>query len=191
VIGNVPFADEKLDHCGQRFSIHDYFIAKATDGRKLALDARMLSPAAPDFPGSKVNALVENVMAVWSRTEAARGTQMIFCDMGVRPTPWGYSAYDEVIAKLVACGIPRSQIAAAGDADSDAKKLALFEKVRSGSVRVLIGSTQKMGAGANVQKRLAALHHLDAPWKPAEVEQRGADTAARAGGRGRMAAATS
>ena len=127
---------------------------------------------APDFPGSKVNALVDNVVAVWRRTEATRGTQMIFCDMGVHPTPWGYSAYDEVIEKLVQRGIPRQQIATIGDADSDAKKLALFEKVRSGSVRVLIGSTQKMGTGTNVQKRLVALHHLDAPWKPAEVEQR-------------------
>ena len=97
---------------------------------------------------------------------------MIFCDMGVNPTPWGYSAYDEIIDKLIARGIPREQIAAIGDADSDAKKQALFEKVRSGQVRVLIGSTQKMGTGTNVQKRLVALHHLDAPWKPAEVEQR-------------------
>jgi hypothetical protein len=150
----------------------DNALAITTDGRKLAVDARMLTPAAPDFPASKVNALVENVVAVWRRTEATRGTQMIFCDMGVRPTPWGYSAYDELMRKLEQHGIPRQQIAAAGDADSDAKKLALFEKVRSGAVRVLIGSTQKMGTGTNVQKRLAALHHLDAPWKPAEVEQR-------------------
>ena len=150
----------------------DNALAITTDGRKLALDARMLSKTAPDFPGSKVNALVDNVVGVWRKTEATRGTQMIFCDMGVNSTPWGYSAYDEVIAKLTARGIPRSQLAAAGDADSDAKKLALFEKVRSGSVRVLIGSTQKMGTGTNVQKRLVALHHLDAPWKPAEVEQR-------------------
>src|SRR6202045_2866457 len=92
--------------------------------------------------------------------------------MGVHPTPWGYSPYGEIIAKLVARGIPRAQIAAAGDADTDAKKQALFEKVRSGQVRVLLGSTQKMGTGTNVQKRLVALHHLDAPWKPAEVEQR-------------------
>jgi hypothetical protein len=97
---------------------------------------------------------------------------MIFCDMGVHPTGWGYSAYDDVIEKLVAGGIPREQIATIGDADSDAKKQSLFERVRSGSVRVLIGSTQKMGTGTNVQKRLVALHHLDAPWKPAEVEQR-------------------
>ncbi len=97
---------------------------------------------------------------------------MIFCDMGVHPTSWGYSAYADITEKLIASGIPREQIAAIGDADSDAKKQALFDKVRSGSIRVLIGSTQKLGTGTNVQKRLIALHHLDAPWKPAEVEQR-------------------
>ncbi len=143
-----------------------------TDGRKLALDARMLSASSTDFPGSKVNRLVENVHDIWQRTAATRGTQMIFCDMGVHATPWGYSAYDDVTEKLVAAGIPREQIAAIGEADSDAKKQALFEKVRNGSIRVLIGSTQKMGTGTNVQQRLVALHHLDAPWKPAEVEQR-------------------
>jgi hypothetical protein len=143
-----------------------------TDGRKLAIDARMLSADAPDFPDSKVNALVANVAATWERTATVRGTQMVFCDLGVHPTPWGYSAYDDVIAKLVAGGIPREQIAAAGDADTDAKKQSLFERVRSGQVRVLLGSTAKMGTGTNVQKRLVALHHLDAPWKPAEVEQR-------------------
>ena len=150
----------------------DNALAITTDGRKLATDARMLSATAPDFPGSKVNRLVENVAAIWDRTTATRGTQMIFSDMGVNPTPWGYSPYEEIIRKLVAHGIPREQIAAMGDADSDAKKQALFENVRNGSVRVLIGSTQKMGTGTNVQKRLVALHHLDAPWKPAEVEQR-------------------
>src|SRR5436190_3201772 len=143
-----------------------------TDGRKLATDARMLSPTAPDFPESKVNRLVENVGTIWKKTASTRGTQMIFADMGVNPTPWGYSPYEDIIEKLVAHGIPREQIAAIGDAESDAKKQALFEKVRQGSVRVLIGSTQKMGIGTNVQKRLVALHHLDAPWKPAEVEQR-------------------
>src|SRR5207244_4268532 len=150
----------------------DNALAITTDGRKLALDARMLSAAAPDFPNSKVNALVENVFSTWQRTTPTRGTQMIFCDMGVHPTSWGYSAYDEIIEKLVARGVPAAQIAAIGDADSDAKKQALFERVRSGQVRVLLGSTQKMGTGTNVQKRLVALHHLDAPWKPAEVEQR-------------------
>ena len=143
-----------------------------TDGRKLATDARMLSPTAPDFVVSKVNRLVENVRAVWERTAPTRGAQMIFADMGVNPTPWGYSPYQDIIKKLIASGVPAEQIAAIGDAESDAKKQALFEKVRNGSVRVLIGSTQKMGTGTNVQKRLVALHHLDAPWKPAEVEQR-------------------
>src|SRR5258708_17474708 len=131
----------------------------------------MLKATASDFPGSKVNRLDENVVAHWNNSGTTRGTQMIFSDMGVNPTPWGYSPYEEIITKLVAQGIPREQIAAIGDAESDAKKQALFEKVRQGSVRVLIGSTQKMGTGTNVQKRLVALHHLDAPSKPAEVEQ--------------------
>jgi N12 class adenine-specific DNA methylase len=150
----------------------DNALAITTDGRKLALDARMLTATASDAPRSKVRALAEIVAVIWNRTAATRGAQMIFCDMGVHPTPWGYSAYDEIITRLVGYGIPRNQIAVVGDADSDAKKQALFEKVRSGSVRVLLGSTQKMGTGTNVQKRLVALHHLDAPWKPAEVEQR-------------------
>ena len=150
----------------------DNALAITTDGRKLALDARLLSATAADHPESKINALAGNVAGIWARTAATRGTQMIFCDMGVNPTPWGFCVYDEIIGKLVAGGIPREQIAAVGDADSDAKKQALFDRVRQGSVRVLIGSTQKMGTGTNVQKRLVALHHLDAPWKPAEVEQR-------------------
>jgi N12 class adenine-specific DNA methylase len=150
----------------------DNALAITTDGRKLATDARMLSATAPDFEGSKVNRLVENVTATWRHTAATRGTQMIFADMGVNPTKWGYSPYHDIITKLTAAGVPPEQIACIGDAESDAKKQALFEKVRQGSVRVLIGSTQKMGTGTNVQKRLVALHHLDAPWKPAEVEQR-------------------
>ena len=150
----------------------DNALAITTDGRKLATDARMLSATAPDFDGSKVNRLVENVVTIWERTTPTRGTQMIFADMGVNPTDWGYSPYQDVIKKLIAAGVPADQIATIGDAESDAKKQALFEKVRQGSVRVLLGSTQKMGTGTNVQKRLVALHHLDAPWKPAEVEQR-------------------
>jgi hypothetical protein len=101
-----------------------------------------------------------------------RGTQLIFSDLGVNPTPWGYSSYADIAEKLVQAGIPREQIAAIGDADTDAKKHVLFDKVRSGQVRILLGSSQKMGTGTNVQERLVALHHLDAPWKPAEVEQR-------------------
>jgi len=150
----------------------DNALAITTDGRKLATDGRMLTASAHDFPESKINKLVDNVAEIWEKTTPALGTQMIFCDMGVNPTDWGYSPYDEIVSKLVKHGMPREQIATMGEAESDAKKQALFEKVRNGSVRVLIGSTQKMGTGTNVQKRLAALHHLDAPWKPAEVEQR-------------------
>lgn len=150
----------------------DNALAITTDGRKLALDARMLSATASDIPTSKVNALVEQVVRIWSNTAESRGTQIVFCDMGINPTPWGYSAYEEVIQKLSMSGIPQAQIASIGEADTDGKKQALFERVRSGQVRILLGSTQKMGTGTNVQKRLVALHHLDAPWKPAEVEQR-------------------
>jgi N12 class adenine-specific DNA methylase len=150
----------------------DNALAITTDGRKLALDARLLSPEAEDFPGSKINALVGRVATTWRRTADRRGTQMIFCDMGVNPTPWGFCVYDEIIAKLVALGIPRQEIAAIGEADTDAKKQALFERFRQGTVRILIGSTQKMGTGTNGQKRLVRKHDLDPPWKPAEVEQR-------------------
>jgi N12 class adenine-specific DNA methylase/predicted RNA methylase len=150
----------------------DNALAITTDGRKLALDARLLSASAADEPGSKINALAGNVAGIWKKSAATRGVQMIFSDMGVNPTPWGFGVYDEIIGKLTQRGIPREQIAAIGDADSDAKKQALFDRVKSGAVRVLIGSTAKMGTGTNVQKRLVALHHLDAPWKPAEVEQR-------------------
>jgi N12 class adenine-specific DNA methylase len=150
----------------------DNALAITTAGRKLALDARLLSPHADDFPGSKINALVQQVSSIWQATGASRGTQLIFSDMGVNPTQWGYGVYGEIIDKLVKAGLPRHDIATIGDADTDAKKQVLFEKVRAGSVRVLLGSTQKMGTGTNVQQRLVALHHLDAPWKPAEVEQR-------------------
>ena len=147
----------------------DNALSITTDGRKLALDGRLYRAVA-DFPGSKVNALVRNVHRIWQDTADKRGTQLVFCDLGVHARP--HSVYDDVVAKLQQQGIPTSQIAVMGDADTDAKKQALFERVRQGAVRVLIGSTAKMGTGTNVQRRLVALHHLDAPWKPAEVEQR-------------------
>jgi N12 class adenine-specific DNA methylase len=150
----------------------DNALAITTDERKLTLDARLLRSNAPNFPESKINALVGSVATIWRQSAGKRGTQLVFCDMGVHKTPWGYSAYEEVVEKLAGQGMPREQIASIGEADTDAKKQALFERVRSGQVRVLLGSTQKMGMGTNVQKRLVALHHLDAPWKPAEVEQR-------------------
>ncbi len=147
----------------------DSALSITTDGHKPALDGRMLG-ADCDFPDSKVNALVRNVVRIWKKTKDTRGTQMVFCDMGVHPNP--FSVYDEIASKLADHGIPCGQIAFIGDADTDAKKNAVFEKVRQGTVRVLIGTTSKMGTGTNVQKHLVALHHLDAPWKPAEVEER-------------------
>ncbi|MGE3537290.1 MAG: DEAD/DEAH box helicase family protein [Candidatus Tectimicrobiota bacterium] len=150
----------------------DNALAITTVGRKLALDARLLSATATDFPDSKINALVANVATIWQRTATTRGTQLIFADLGIHPTPWGYAVYDDIITKLLQRGIPRQEIAAIGDADTDAKKHVLFEQVRQGTVRILLGSTEKMGTGTNVQQRLVALHHGDAPWKPALVEQR-------------------
>lgn len=150
----------------------DNALAITTDGRKLALDARMLTADAKPCPESKMGAMLDRTAETWRATADRKATQMIFCDMGVNPTPWNYSVYGEIVEGLARRGIPREQIACVGEADSDAKKQALFEKVRQGQVRVLIGSTSKMGTGTNVQKRLIAMHHLDAPWKPAEVEQR-------------------
>jgi N12 class adenine-specific DNA methylase len=150
----------------------DNALAITTDGRKLALDARMISAEAWAASPSKLEAMLDRTAEKWRQTADRRCTQMIFCDMGVNPTTWGFSVYDEVVNGLIKRGIPRGEIAVMGDADSDAKKQSLFEKVRQGTVRVLIGSTAKMGTGTNVQKRLVAMHHLDAPWKPAEVEQR-------------------
>ena len=150
----------------------DNALAITTDGRKLALDARLVSPMASDYPDSKINKLVQNVYQNWVDHAATKGTQLIFCDIGVQPNEWGFSVYDDIVRKLLAMNIPGDQIAVMGDADSDAKKQALFERVRNGVVRILLGSTTKMGTGTNVQKRLTAIHHVDAPWKPAEVEQR-------------------
>lgn len=158
--------------CGEVDPRVDNALAITTDGRKLALDAQMLVGDVEDFEEGKINAMVGNIVRIYQATAKSRATQMVFCDLGVKPTPWGYSVYDTVIDKLVTRGIPSREIATMQEAQTDAKKQALFEQVRNGSVRILIGSTQKMGTGTNVQKRLIAMHHLDAPWKPAEVEQR-------------------
>lgn len=143
-----------------------------TDGRKLALDARMVDGSAEDHPQSKLNRVVDNVFRIWERTREDRSTQMIFSDLGVRATSWGFCAYDEIVDKLIQKGIPREEIAVMGDATSDAKKEALFGSVRAGRVRVLLGSTTKMGTGTNAQTRLIALHNVDPPWRPADIEQR-------------------
>jgi N12 class adenine-specific DNA methylase len=191
-----PEQREIQDHLVKRYDAiragkvqpwEDNALAVTTDGRKLALDARLLSGLAHDDPGSKLNALVEHAAAIWARTAPTRGTQLIFSDLGVNPTPWGYAVYQDIIEKLVKAGLPRDQIAAIGDADTDAKKQVLFDKVRAGQVRILLGSTQKMGTGTNVQTRLVALHHLDAPWKPAEVEQRDGRILRQGNGNGAVA----
>src|SRR5262249_1226299 len=132
---------------GQVKPWEDNALAITTDGRKLALDARLLSATAEDCPDAKINALVANGTAPGHRTAATRGTQLSCADRGMNPARWGYTVYGEVIAKLVQHGIPQQEIAVMGDADTDAKKQVLFEKVRQGTVRILLGSTQKMGMG--------------------------------------------
>ena len=142
-----------------------------TDGRKLALDPRMILPHLPEMAG-KIDELAEQVYAIWQDTDEHKATQLIFCDLGISNKAGQFSVYDALIGKLIAKGIPPEEIASMVDYNTDAKKASVFAKVRNGDVRVLLGSTQKMGTGTNVQDRLVALHHLDAPWKPAEVEQR-------------------
>ena len=141
----------------------DNALAITTDGRKLALDARLLSPTPRTSPARRSTPSSRTSVPYGRHTSASRGTQLIFSDLGVNPTAWGYSVYGEIIDKLVKAGILRQDIATIGDADTDAKKQVLFEKVRAGAIRVLLGSTQKMGTGTNVQKRLVALHHARRP----------------------------
>ncbi|MEO8426129.1 MAG: DEAD/DEAH box helicase [Verrucomicrobiota bacterium] len=149
----------------------DNMLKITSEGRKAALDLRLMLPAARDEPQGKVNQAVENIHRIWQATTAERSTQMVFCDLST-PRDRGFSVYRDMAEKLEHLGVPRSDIAFVQDFDTDAGKLTLFRDVRAGKVRVLFGSTQKMGSGTNVQERLIALHHLDAPWRPADVEQR-------------------
>ena len=141
------------------------------DGRKLALDQRILNGLLPDDPMSKANACVDHVLRIWRDTAAEKLTQLLFSDLST-PGGDGFHVYQDIKEKLIQGGIPEQEIAFIHDADSEAQKAALFSKVRSGSVRVLLGSTAKMGAGTNVQRLLIAEHHLDCPWRPADIEQR-------------------
>ena len=148
----------------------DNMLAITNDGRKLGLDQRVVNPPLPDEPGTKVNRCVDNVFRIWLEGADKKLTQLIFCDLS---TPGkGFNIYDDIKTKLISRGVPESEIAFIHTADTDMKKKELFAKVRSGNVRVLLGSTAKMGAGANVQDRLVALHDLDAPWRPGDLEQR-------------------
>jgi hypothetical protein len=149
----------------------DNMLKITSEGRKAALDLRLMKPTSPDEPQGKVNQAVENIHSIWEATGAQRSTQLAFCDLST-PKDKGFSVYRDMAEKLKVMGIPEREIAFIQEFDSDASKLALFRDVRAGKVRVLFGSTQKMGSGTNVQERLIALHHLDAPWRPADVEQR-------------------
>lgn len=148
----------------------DNMLAITNDGRKLGLDQRVVNPLLPDADGTKVNRCVENVFRLWQEGADKKLTQLIFCDLS---TPGkGFNIYDDIKTKLISRGVPAEEIAFIHDANTDEKKKALFSRVRSGNVRVLLGSTAKMGAGTNVQDRLVALHDLDAPWRPGDLEQR-------------------
>lgn len=149
----------------------DNMLRITSDGRKLALDQRMLNGFLPDDPRSKANACIGHVLQIWRDTEAERLTQLLFCDLST-PRGDGFNVYQDIKEKLIKGGMPEQEIAFIHDADSDTQKAALFSKVRSGLVRVLLGSTAKMGAGTNVQRLLVAEHHLDCPWRPADIEQR-------------------
>lgn len=158
-------------HAGKVDAHEDNLLKITSDGRKLGLDQRIINPLLPDEPGTKVNQCVANILKHWRDGEADRLTQLVFSDIST-PGKAGFNIYDDIRKKLVAAGMPSDQIAFIHDADTDEKKKVLFAKVRSGQVRVLIGSTAKMGAGTNVQDRLIASHDLDAPWRPRDLTQR-------------------
>ena len=150
----------------------DNMLKITNDGRKLALDQRMIDPMLPDDPDSKVNACVDNVYCIWEEHADTKATQLVFCDLSTPKNDGTFNVYDDMREKLIARGIPAEQVRFIHEATTDAQKKELFGKVRSGEVRVLFGSTPKMGAGTNVQDRLIAIHNLDCPWRPSDLEQR-------------------
>lgn len=169
-----------VDECGNRAdrvrsaSVDprvDNMLKITTDGRKLAVDQRIVNPELPDFEHSKVNMCVNNVFDIWQDTAQQRSTQLVFCDLST-PTTDGFNVYDDIREKLISKGIPPKEIAFIHNYNTDAKKAALFSDVRQGKIRVLLGSTEKMGAGTNIQDKLVALHDLDCPWRPSDLEQR-------------------
>ena len=150
----------------------DNMLLITNDGRKLALDQRLMNDMLPDSETSKVSACADNVFDIWQRTAESRSTQMVFCDLSTPHNDGKFNVYDDLRKKLIEKGIPAEEIAYIHAAETEAKKKELFGKVRSGQIRVLLGSTQKMGAGTNVQTKLVALHHLDCPWRPSDLQQR-------------------
>ena len=150
----------------------DNMLCVTNDGRKIGLDVRLMNPMLPDDPNSKLNVCVQNVLKIWEEGKEQKLTQLLFCDLSTPKNDGNFNVYDDIRKKLVAAGVPENEIEFIHNADTEAKKAALFSKVRSGDVRVLLGSTAKMGAGTNVQSRLVAVHHLDVGWKPSDMTQR-------------------
>ena len=159
-------------HSGVVDPTEDNMLKITSDGRKLGLDQRLMNPLLPDDPDSKLNACVGNVFRIWDEGQADKLTQLVFCDLSTPKNDGSFNVYDDIKTKLIERGVPSEQIAFIHDADSEAKKKELFAKVRTGQVRVLLGSTQKMGAGTNVQDLLVAVHHLDVGWRPSDMTQR-------------------
>ena len=161
-----------LVHNGSVDPSQDNMLKITSDGRKIGLDQRLMNPLLPDDPKSKVNTCVQNILQIWKDGEANQLTQLVFCDNSTPKSDGTFNVYDDVKNKLIEAGIPEEEVAFIHDADTEIKKKELFSKVRGGQVRVLIGSTQKMGAGTNVQTKLIAVHHLDVGWRPADMTQR-------------------
>ena len=150
----------------------DNMLCVTNDGRKIGLDVRLMNPMLPDDPNSKLNVCVQNVLKIWEDGKDQKLTQLLFCDLSTPKNDGNFNVYDDIRKKLISAGVPENEIEFIHNADTEAKKAALFSKVRSGDVRVLLGSTAKMGAGTNVQQRLVAVHHLDVGWKPSDMTQR-------------------
>ena len=159
-------------HSGTVDASVDNMLCVTNDGRKIGLDVRLMNPMLPDDPNSKLNVCVQNVLKIWEDGKDQKLTQLLFCDLSTPKNDGNFNVYDDIRKKLVAAGVPENEIEFIHNADTEAKKAALFSKVRSGDVRVLLGSTAKMGAGTNVQQRLVAVHHLDVGWKPSDMTQR-------------------
>ena len=159
-------------HSGTVDASVDNMLCVTNDGRKIGLDVRLMNPMLPDDPNSKLNVCVRNVLKIWEEGKDQKLTQLLFCDLSTPKNDGNFNVYDDIRKKLIAAGVPENEIEFIHNADTEAKKAALFSKVRSGDVRVLLGSTAKMGAGTNVQQRLVAVHHLDVGWKPSDMTQR-------------------
>ena len=159
-------------HSGTVDASEDNMLCVTNDGRKIGLDVRLMNPMLPDDPDSKLNVCVRNVLKIWEEGKDQKLTQLLFCDLSTPKDDGNFNVYEDIRKKLIAAGVPENEIEFIHNADTEAKKAALFSKVRSGDVRVLLGSTAKMGAGTNVQQRLVAVHHLDVGWKPSDMTQR-------------------